>query len=66
MDEPNLQTIPRPTEFLLESSQTFGAMGGAGQGGGEGDFTTHGSNIRAAFVAPPGCAGMGAADRSTP
>lgn len=46
-----MQTIPRPTEYVVESSQTFTSTVAAAAGA---EFTTHHSNIRAAFVAPPG------------
>ncbi|GFR45959.1 hypothetical protein Agub_g7428, partial [Astrephomene gubernaculifera] len=65
MDEPNLQTIPRPVQYSFQLSQQSGeplplelgeAAPGAEAGGGGGGPRTiimH-FNLRTAFVAPPG------------
>ncbi|KXZ52413.1 hypothetical protein GPECTOR_9g457 [Gonium pectorale] len=65
MDEPNLQTIPRPVEYTFAMSQESAELlplepGGAGgcdgvaQGGGAPRIVTLHFNLRTAFVAPPG------------
>ncbi len=46
MDDPNLQTVPKPRAIDLASSQT--------QRDGAPALTTHNINMRAAFVAAPG------------
>ena len=50
MDEPNLQTVPKPRDFkvLLPSAEQEGA------GSQHSPHATRTSNLRAAFVAPPG------------
>jgi hypothetical protein len=83
MEEPSLQTIPRPVEYELDATQdalpadapgastvALPAVGNSGGGSGSGSRSGGGgggsggvqqeSNIRAAFVAPPGWVLLGA------
>lgn len=58
MEEPSLQTIPKPITFtrtLTPSSQPgSGSSSGTGSGGAGGRVVEESCNLRAAFVAPPG------------
>lgn len=53
MDEPNLQTVPKPLDYkvLLTASEAVAAGSDGGQASAHAPRT---SNLRAAFVAPPG------------
>lgn len=55
MDEPNLQCVPKPRAYkvLLSPADAAGAAGSAGEQASGHEMRT--ANLRAAFVAPPGC-----------
>lgn len=54
MDEPNLQTVPRPLTYLLPASQPQQGVLGGGAAPCCAAHQPHTVNLRRAFVAPPG------------
>lgn len=50
MDEPNLQTVPKPLAYKVMLTGSGGASGQASEGG----HAMRTANLRSAFVVPPG------------
>ncbi len=57
MEEPNLQCVPKPRAYkvLLTPGELIGSAAGLGSGAAQTAHTERTANLRAAFVAPPGC-----------
>jgi hypothetical protein len=51
MEEPNLQTVPKPFTYTALVSQPLAD----GSGSASGNHRPHTFNMRCALVAPPGC-----------